>query len=319
MKSAKKTADNPATGFQSGKFQLLIGYYHLRLALLWQSFFAQTFVKEITALSATLSKDVFPALLELRQDTLIASPIPEQTGLLLTDKNNHPLGEIVKSPLLASFLTDLKISQLTLDPRLESYQIKNALTILFHTGKGLGQIPARKDRITTALLSNAGLEAFCCNIRVDLAQKSIGITYFYCELFYSFTVKTILQRYTRSKNHQAIFSLAPKFGFFIGLLFLLHHLFWAPFSLAGVIAASLGAIGLGSGIAYLLNTLASTINDLEYRDKLLKENTRELKALSYLAGADITRTKNLEHELSSLNMKLKEDFINIHKNHSPNA
>lgn len=278
---AHKMPPSAKTDYQSGKVKLLIGHYYLKFILLWQRYAAKAVIDETAYISESLVQTTFPNLKKLNQSTIFGTPTSDQTGITLRDQNSNIITPLLKAPHLASLLTELKVTHLKIDTRLESNQIYKSLTILFYIGKTLHRTQKSQSRLATTILSKTGLNAFCCNLQVDLTKKTVSITYSYCELFYSFMVKTILQKYTRTKNHQAIFTLAPNFGFLVGLLFFLHHLFWAPFSLVGVIAASLGAIGLGAGIAYLLNTLASTIYDQEYRDKLLQENIKEIRALSY--------------------------------------
>ncbi len=66
-----------------------------------------------------------------------------------------------------------------------------------------------------------------------------------------------LRRYLKAKDHRAILELAPKTGIVIGTMFLLHHLFWSPFSIVGTVAALLGGSALCLGSIYLLNIIAA--------------------------------------------------------------
>jgi hypothetical protein len=56
-----------------------------------------------------------------------------------------------------------------------------------------------------------------------------------------------LHRYLKAQDHQAISALAPRTGIVIGTMFLLHHLFWSPFSFQGLFAALLGGAALFLG------------------------------------------------------------------------
>jgi len=279
MRTDPAATDKPGNIYLSGKLKLLMGHYYLR-AILWrQRIFKGAFIKEITTLSTILTTSLFPGLREAREEFVTIRANKTGDSVTINSPNNETLQAPERSPRLAAVLAEDPCGEIRLDPLLEQEQIVQALTVLEYASHSLRR--GEPSRLARTLLDPQGLNAFCCRIKVEPAASRIVISYSYCELFYSFTVKTILQSYTRSKNHQALFALAPRFGTLVGILFLLHHLFWAPYSIQGIIAATLGALGLGSGITYLINTLASTVYDQEHRDRLLHENTREIRALSY--------------------------------------
>jgi HD-GYP domain-containing protein (c-di-GMP phosphodiesterase class II) len=279
------------TSFRN-KLPSLLEHLYLKFVLFFQAIRHRILVREAHFFAENLAESVCPELQKIRQSRVTISL--SEDGMISfpneTDKRVCDNGPQTKT--LIMFLRHIGIQTLELDTLLEANQIVNALKVLFHAGRKLHQnhsfSPFQKAysaRSLAAILSSeSGLNKFCANIRFDKQRGIFIIAYSYCELFYTFTVNTVLDRYTKTKNHQAIFSLAPKLGIFIGLLFLLHHVFWSPYSSGGLAAALGGALALGAGITFLTNTIASILYDQEHRDKLLRENLKEITALSHIPG-----------------------------------
>ena len=121
-----------------------------------------------------------------------------------TDSDGKAPLEIQQTENLVSFLSDIGVHTIELDTLLEANQITSALKVLFHAGlnlkKPLSFHPTQKAynaRSLAAILSgDVGLNKFCAGIHFDRTSGVLSVQYSYCELFYTFTVNSILDRYT---------------------------------------------------------------------------------------------------------------------------
>lgn len=282
-------------------------HLYLKFVLSWRIILQRKLVREARHFASTLEVSAFAEPQKIRQ-TKVTILAKEGGSLFLPEEGDMTCQKISQTEALAAFLSDVGIHKIELDTLLEASQITDALKLLFYCGRNLkkdlpftpGPKTYNASSLAALLASESGLNKFCANIRFDKNSGVLAIQYSYCELFYTFMVNTVLDRYTKTKNHQAIFALAPRIGGLIGLLFFLHHIFWSPYSAVGITAALLGSLALGSGVSYLTNTIASILYDQKHRDKLLGENTKEISALSHLLNHNPNPILKISHEGSIL-------------------
>ncbi|MDA3790983.1 MAG: HD domain-containing protein, partial [Desulfobacula sp.] len=240
----------------------------------------------------TLENDVFPSLKQVHQISIIAELKKNPNRLVMQFLDNTPDREFIVTSQISSLLSDCRISRIKFDTRLESGQLIKALLVLSHIRKHLfsaqksefkpGLSATNSVNLSSLLLDNKGFHKFCARLHVDLDRKIFEIDYSYCELFYTITVNSLLQRYTKTKNHRAIFSLAPKAGIFVFVCLFLSHLLQGSSSVPRLVFALLFSLVTGMGIAYLLNIMASILYDQEHRDKLIEESIREKTSLAHI-------------------------------------
>lgn len=254
-------------------FSFLIKYGKIRHFYLIREVrrFAESFEKLSPALQA---RNRHHCLYRTENGRLTAQDIPFDSGDVFV-------------PKIARFFEKNEIQELILDCRLEKNQIIESLAV-FISAAGRLKTTVKKEPalyITNSehlaqALVGSGLQRFCARTCFDQVARRLEITYSYCELFYTYSLKQLLKKIGRPLNHRSMFTFAPWAGVVAFLLLFFHIWFWGNGSISELSAGLFASIVLGLTVFYLFQTLASTVYDREHQELLLQERMQEVTGLS---------------------------------------
>lgn len=220
--------------------------------------------------------------------------------------NETAINSIFLPRKISEILKKSQIRRIRLDCRLESGQIVETLLTILAAAPYLNEAPSGPSsqyiyhgRTLSALLkSENGVQQFCTRMRVR--DDIFEIEYSYCVLYYSYALNNIILKRSKS-NYRALFSLAPQAALSCGLIIFSLCLTASKGNAVGL--ALISGIITGTGTAYLLLTMGSIMYDQEHRDLQLKENMRQITALSHFPG-------NNPHPIIKMNLKGQVLYLN---------
>jgi serine phosphatase RsbU (regulator of sigma subunit) len=196
-------------------------------------------------------------------------------------------------------LRSLGIREVELDPRLESNQIADVLTLLFAERRALrGNRPRRVTHPAKRLLSADGIDVACTVTRLDAGR--LTVSYSYCMTRFSRLVKWFKERQTHLRDHRALFRAAPRYAVLVGMIplavFLLYAAFHESFYL--LMAASLLGSTAMFGATYLFfMTVGSVEYDNEEQAHILKQAYDQLKQYADRIRSDMDRARTVQERL----------------------
>ncbi|MCK5375892.1 MAG: PP2C family protein-serine/threonine phosphatase [Acidobacteria bacterium] len=211
------------------------------------------------------------------------------------DSGHQPLGRWKR---LWRFLHGIDVREIELDPRLESNQIVDVLTLLYAERRSLcGQRTRRAIYPPTLLRSVEGV-AFACTV-VRLEADRLAVSYSYCMTRFSRLVKWFKQRQTHLRDHRALFRAAPRYAVLVGMgplvVFLLYivHDSW----LLLLVTSLLGSVFM-FGVTYLFfMTVGSVEYDNEEKSFTLQQAYSQLKLYADRIRSDMDRARTLQQRL----------------------
>lgn len=253
----------------------------LRMSPLWA---------EITGFARWLEDDALPDCLETVQIRL------EDGGpTILGDSDRQPPGSWNR---LWRFLRGLGVREIELDPRLESNQVADVLTLLFAERRALrGSRPQRATHPARRVLSAGGLDLACTVTRLDRGR--LTISYSYCMTQFSRLVKWFKERQTHLRDHRALFRAAPRYAVLVGMgplaVFLLYalHVNW----LLLLVSSLLGSAAMFGATYVLFMTVGSLEYDNEEKSHTLKQANAQLKVYNDRIRSDMDRARIVQQRL----------------------
>ncbi len=214
---------------------------------------------------------------------------------ILGDAGHLPVGRWRR---LWRLLIDLGIRELELDPRLESNQVTDVLTLLFAERRALnGRRPRRDTHPATLLRSADGLSHACTVTRLDADR--LTVSYSYCMTRFSRPVRWFKERQTHLRDHRSLFRAAPRYAVLVGLgpmaVFLLYayHGSW----LLLLVTSLLGSIFMGGTTYLFFMTVGSVEYDNEEQAHTLKQAYGQLKLYSDRIRGDMERARIVQQRL----------------------
>jgi serine phosphatase RsbU (regulator of sigma subunit) len=199
---------------------------------------------------------------------------------------------------LWSFLADFGIRHLELDPRLESNQVSDVLTLIFDNRRDLRRKkPRSMPSIASQLRSARGITFACAVTRIE--DDALIVDYSYCMTRFSRVVAWFKKRQRHLQDHRALFRAAPRYGVVLGLaplgVFLLYYVnggFW-PLLITSAIAAA-GVFGT----TYLFfMTIGSLVYDNEEKAFRLAKANRQLRLYADWIHGDLERARVVQQML----------------------
>jgi len=227
----------------------------------------------------------------------------ETVRLRLEDDGPATLSGAARRPLgrwerLWRLLRGLGIREVELDPRLESNQVADVLTLLFAERRALrGRRPQRATHPARRVLSEEGLALACTVTR--LGGGRLTVTYSYCMTRFSRLVRWFKERQKHLRDHRALFRAAPRYAVVVGLgplaVFLLYA-FHESWNLL-LVTSLLGSAAM-SGATYLFfMTVGSVEYDNEEQAHTLKQAYAQLKQYADRIRSDMDRARIVQQRL----------------------
>nr|MBF0222450.1 hypothetical protein [Desulfobulbaceae bacterium] len=103
------------------------------------------------------------------------------------------------------------------------------------------------EQLAQALIGE-GLQRFCACTCFNQTTRRLEITYSYCELFYTYSLKQFLKKIGRPLNHHSMFAFAPWAGLAAFFLLFFHIWFWGNGSVSELSAGAFASTVLGLAV-----------------------------------------------------------------------
>jgi serine phosphatase RsbU (regulator of sigma subunit) len=212
------------------------------------------------------------------------------------DTDRQPLGGWDR---LWRFLRGAGIHELALDPRLESNQVVDVLTLIFAERRGLldGRGPSRPSHPAARVRSPEGLSLACAVTR--LVEGRLTISYSYCMTRFSRLVRWFKERQTHLRDHRALFRAAPRYAVVVALgplaVFLLYtiHGSWTLL----LVTSLLGSAAMFGATYLFFMTVGSVEYDNEEQAHNLKQAYTQLKRYADRIRYDMDRARAVQQRL----------------------
>lgn len=196
------------------------------------------------------------------------------------------------------FLSDLGIRRLDLDPRLESNQVSDILTLIFANRRGLKmKKPQSVNSVASRLRGDNGFTFACAVTKIE--GDVLSVSYSYCMTRFSRVVAWFKKRQRHLQDHRALFRVAPRYGVILGLaplgVFLLYYVngsFWALLS-----ASLLAAAGVFATTYLFFMTIGSLVYDNEEKAYRLGKANRQLRLYADWIHGDLERARVVQQML----------------------
>jgi serine phosphatase RsbU (regulator of sigma subunit) len=212
------------------------------------------------------------------------------------DSNRRPLGSWDR---LWRFLRGVGIRELELDPRLESNQVVDVLTLIYAERRALqdGSQPRRPSHPAARVLSPDGLDLACTVTR--LGKGRLTVSYSYCMTRFSRLVRWFKERQTHLRDHRALFRAAPRYAAVVALgplvVFLLFafHGNWTLLLVSSLLGS---AVMFGATYLFFM-TVGSVEYDNEEQAHTLKRAYDQLKVHNDRIRFDMDRARTVQQRL----------------------
>ncbi len=285
------------------KFPLLGQHLFFKYTIFYQSLRYQGEISKLRGLARQLGEKILPTHRGLGERWY---EIPCNSSKIQNDET--AVNSIFLPRKICEILKNSQIRRIRLDCRLKSGQIVEALLTILAAAPYLlntapssppGQYIYHRRTLSALLKSKIGVHQFCTRMRVR--DDIFEVEYSYCVRYYSYTLNKILLKRSKTNNYRALFSFAPQAALGCGLIIFSLCLTASKGNAVGL--ALISAILTGTGTAYLLLTMGSIMYDQEHRDLQLKENMRQITALSHFPG-------NNPHPLIKMNLQGQVLYLN---------
>jgi serine phosphatase RsbU (regulator of sigma subunit) len=227
----------------------------------------------------------------------------EAVQIRLDDDGPTIRGDVARIPIgrwsrLWRFLIGLGIRELELDPRLESNQVADILTLLYAEHRNLrGRHPRGAAHPATLLRSADGLAHACTVTRLDAGR--LTVSYSYCMTRFSHLVKWFKKRQTHLRDHRSLFRAAPRYAVLVGLgpmaVFFLYAFHNSWFLL--LVTSLLGSVFMSSATYLFFMTVGSVEYDNEEQAHTLKQAYDQVKLYADRIRSDMDRARIVQQRL----------------------
>lgn len=219
-----------------------------------------------------------------------------------SDEELHPaaggkLGQEDVQRLLpiGHFLASLGIHRIELEPRLESNQIQDILTLLYAYRRDIRHGQGRSGLVQA--LRERGV-AFVCSV-IILRDGVLSVRYSYCTTCFSRLVAWFERRQRRFSDHRALFRAAPRFSFLLSLVIVVVFLIY---TFVGNWWVLLGSSLFGAALVFVMTYLFfMTVGSLEYDNEEKAHNLgrayEQLKLYADQIHADLERARAVQQRL----------------------
>jgi serine phosphatase RsbU (regulator of sigma subunit) len=201
-------------------------------------------------------------------------------------------------PRVWRLLGEIGVAELELDPRLESNQVADVLTLLVDQRRILrAGWSGRPAALVDCLRSPEGL-LFACTI-TRLAGPRLEVSYSYCMTRLSSLVKWFKERQTHLRDHRALFRAAPRYAAVVGLApMVVFLLYTAHGSWSLLLATSLlGSALLAAGTYLVFMTVGSVEYDNEEQAHSLRRTYDRLRIYADRIRDDMERARVVQQRL----------------------
>jgi serine phosphatase RsbU (regulator of sigma subunit) len=206
---------------------------------------------------------------------------------------------LATDPAVPRFLDRLGIRRMELDPRLESNQLTDVLTLLWAHRRALRRARESSEpgsATVRMLLSEDGLHTACTETRFDPASGTLSIRYTYCATRLSRAVARFKRTGRLFRDHRAFFRAAPRLALAV-FAFSLVPAFICQLTGSPALRA---AVWIGSGLVFAIFTyfffltLGSVEYDKEEQAEELAGANRELRRATDLVRSDMRRAREIQ-------------------------
>lgn len=241
-------------------------------------------ISEAEYLGAHLEEDVLPGLLEQGVEFIFLDCVQE--ALMLRAHRREAERVLPNTAELAATLRDIPVESVRLSTRLESNQIVEVILTLLHVKDHLAEAVPEPDpvsetwaprRLAGLMQAGTGFHKFCALMRYCPEEKRYEVDYAYCELFFTHVVNNLVNRYSRARDHRALFAAAPRVGLVVAGIILLWSVVGVSNPMAGLASGAVLALLMGAAAWYAVFTMGSIQYDREHRDALLRDANRNLE------------------------------------------
>jgi serine phosphatase RsbU (regulator of sigma subunit) len=199
---------------------------------------------------------------------------------------------------LWSFVSDFGIRHLELDPRLESNQVSDVLTLLFACRRDLRRAELRSADSVAARLRDDGGVTYACAL-TKMQGDTLSVSYSYCMTRFSRLVASFKKRQRHLRDHRALFRAAPRYGLVLGLaplgVYLLYYLDGG--SRALLVASLLAAVGVFATTYLFFMTVGSLAYDNEEKAFRLEKANQQLRLYADWIRGDLERARVVQRML----------------------
>ncbi len=250
-------------------------------------------VKDLRPFTMYLENQLFPNLREFSQNTLILKPHKVIDTMQLSGFSGNNSYQFNNCSAFANWMQTHGIKEIHLATNLEFGQMIETFLLLFFAkecpwySKWMKKIaPQWSGEALYQAMSAGGLNKFCALIKLQKSASVYKIHYYYCELFFSKTVRGYLNTHSKYKDHRVLEAVTPRvtFAAFISMLLPFVLIPWFP--VAAVILGAFNLIWISLLIWYLIKTMASLQYDREHYESLTNEYVQKTSILSRFPEAD---------------------------------
>lgn len=200
---------------------------------------------------------------------------------------------------LWSFIQEIGIQEICLDPRLEQNQIEDVFNLLYFYRFDLSNDPDHADTPAAVRELRRGRHVHTACTLLSLQNSILTIAYTYCTLRYSHLVRWFEGRQRKFQDHRALFRAAPWYGLFFLAVVLgpsfLYAVFHESWYLSGMLFFA--GVTLFALIYLLFNTIGSIEYDYEEKAYQLRQAFGQLQKYSLRVQSDIQKARGIQQQL----------------------
>lgn len=268
-------------------------------------------LRDVMSLAVHLEDAVFPGLRRHGQRWLTLRLTRRDESHELSAVGGDERFELPGLGGLARALAHLDIGEVRLDTYLEYGQIVDAFVLLRYVAPHLGDAEPRDDCpatwsrtiIASAMVGARGFHNFCSTMRFDRTRKLFEVEYTFCELVFSHVVKSIVARYSRTRDHRALFAAAPFVTLAMLLLFSAIGLCLLGDYTVGAWLYIGVAIVTSVGLGYAVYGFGAQLYAQEHQSALARGYVTKIQELLTQIEASYEQLRDLE--------KLRDDLVHM--------
>jgi serine phosphatase RsbU (regulator of sigma subunit) len=273
----------------------LFSFLHGQLVIRRLGFEKKTFLRQMRPVAMHLEDDVFPVLRKEKQRWFVMTKEEQDNQTRLVGRcglHEFPFSSPCKE--LLALIDQLQLKEIRFDVQLEFGQMLEALLLLFYVASELKTIPPASEgysgwnrkRMAARMKSAEGYNKFCALMRYDHDSQRFDISYHYCELFLSRTVKNYVEGQRRYRDHRVLFQAAPKAAIFVLALFCVPILLYPLNPLLAKIMWGAVIVVCAAGLGVYTHMVGAFLYTREHHDTLIKEYVEQIRKLSRFPEAD---------------------------------